>query len=89
LWVEHFHRPHAEADFDAADSARPERFSARRGDFSQALKDLEQVEDVAEQIAESASEAGNKEITAELVRIYIREQACSEAAPEPKSKKES
>jgi hypothetical protein len=53
------------------------------------LKDLEQVEDVAEQIAESASEAGNKEITAELVRIYIREQACSEAAPEPKSKKES
>jgi hypothetical protein len=56
---------------------------------AQALKDLEQIEDVAEQIAESASEAGNQEITAELVRVYIKEQALSEAAPEPKAKKDS
>jgi hypothetical protein len=53
------------------------------------LKDLEQIEDVGEQIAESANEAGNKEITAELVRIYIKEQALSEAASEPSPKQDS
>jgi hypothetical protein len=30
-----------------------------------------------------------EEITAELVRIYVKEQALSEAGPEPKSEKDS
>jgi hypothetical protein len=58
-------------------------------DFSNALKDLKQIEEVSEQIAESANEAGNKELTAELVRIYIKEQALSEAPSEPNPTQDS
>jgi hypothetical protein len=45
------------------------------------LKDLEQIEEVSEQISLWANEFGNKEVTAELVRLYIKEQVSSEAAP--------
>jgi hypothetical protein len=74
---------HAQEDFDAAEEKLQHALKDFRHalkDFSQAWKDLEQIEEMAEQIAESANEAGNKEITAELVRIYVKEQASSDCS---------
>ena len=77
---------HGEGDLEAAEEKLQCALKdIRRAvkDFSSALKDLEQIEEVSEQIAEWADEAGNKEVTAELVRLYIKEQASSQAAPKP------
>src|SRR6476659_4707870 len=81
---------HGEGDLEAAEEKLQCALKdIRRAvkDFSSALKDLEQIEEVSEQIAEWADEAGKKQVTAELVRLYIKEQASSQAAPKAKTKK--
>jgi Sec-independent protein translocase protein TatA len=81
---------HAEAGYDAAEEKlhhAGKDFAHALKDFGHAIKDLEQIEDIAEFVAEAATESGQAGFTAELVRIYIREEALKD--PQPKEAAES
>lgn len=69
---------HAEEDFEKGEEIllhAVKDFRHALKDFSHALKDLEQIDDIAELIAETAAAAGKPEITAELVRLHVAEEA--------------